>query len=233
MSSLVKDIHRRGTRAAQPAATVVGEGVLYYVTDEQKTERSDGSAWQDVSDAGTLPGLVLLGQQTASGTATLDFTGLITSTYDEYLIEGVNLIPATNAVLPWIRFSTDGGTSYDSGANYQWANSIQTPSGGTGFTAVASATGASAIIPTGSGNVANTAVGGGLRFSARLYDPLSATAHKALIGDGTFRNSGDSNHYRLNFGGYYISATAVNAMRFLFSSGNIASGTIRVYGIKK
>lgn len=232
--SFFKDITQIGLRSAQPAANTVVIGALYYVTDEQKTERSNGATWDDYTDgSASAGGLVLLEQHTASGSATLDFTTCFSSTYDEYVIEGVNLIPATNGVLPWLRFSTDGGASYDAGANYQWANSIQTPSGGAGFTAVAGATGASAIIPTGTGSVANTAVGGGVRFSARLFDPLSATAHKAMIGEGTFRNSGDSNHYRLNFGGYYISATAVNAMRFLFSSGNIASGTIRVYGVAK
>jgi len=44
----------RGTRAAQPAATAVVTGALYYVTDESKTERSTGAAWQDVSDGGTV-----------------------------------------------------------------------------------------------------------------------------------------------------------------------------------
>ena len=231
--ALFSDLTRRNTRANQPAASAVSAGTLYYVTDESITERSNGAAWEDVSDAAASGGLTLLEQHTAAGSASLDFTTAFTSAYDEYLIEGINLIPATNGVLPWIRFSTDGGASYDAGANYQWATSIQTPAGGTGFTAVASATGASAIVPSGTGNVANTAIGGGLRFSARLFDPLSAAAHKALIGEGTFRNSGDSNHYRTNFGGYYASATAINALRFLFSSGNITSGTIRIYGLKK
>lgn len=44
---------QRGTRAAQPLATAVVIGTIYYVTDELKTERSSGAAWQDISDAGT------------------------------------------------------------------------------------------------------------------------------------------------------------------------------------
>jgi len=31
----------------------------------------------------------------------------------------------------------------------------------------------------------------------------------------------------------YAVTTAVNAVRFLMDAGNIASGTIRVYGVKK
>jgi hypothetical protein len=41
---------RRGTRAAQPEATAVTTGTLYYVTDENVTERSNGTTWDDYSD---------------------------------------------------------------------------------------------------------------------------------------------------------------------------------------
>jgi hypothetical protein len=40
------DVHQRGTRAAQPAATAVPAGTLYFVTDENVQERSTGTAWQ-------------------------------------------------------------------------------------------------------------------------------------------------------------------------------------------
>jgi hypothetical protein len=51
--STLASIHQRDDRASQPAATAVPIGTLYYVTDEQVTERSNGSAWEDYSDAGT------------------------------------------------------------------------------------------------------------------------------------------------------------------------------------
>lgn len=43
----------RNTRANQPAANSVPTGSLYYVTDENVTERSNGSTWDDVSDVST------------------------------------------------------------------------------------------------------------------------------------------------------------------------------------
>ena len=49
----LEDVIRRGTRAAQPAATAVPKGTLYYVTDEIKLERSTGAAWESYS--GTIP----------------------------------------------------------------------------------------------------------------------------------------------------------------------------------
>lgn len=48
----VADIIQRGTRAGQPAATAVSTGSLYYVTDENVTERSNGTIWEDCTDAG-------------------------------------------------------------------------------------------------------------------------------------------------------------------------------------
>ena len=50
--ALISDIHQIGLRADQPLATSVPAGVLYYVTDEGKTERSTGSAWEDYTDSG-------------------------------------------------------------------------------------------------------------------------------------------------------------------------------------
>lgn len=48
--ALPSSIWRRDTRANQPAATAVAAGTIYYVTDESVTERSTGTAWEDVSD---------------------------------------------------------------------------------------------------------------------------------------------------------------------------------------
>lgn len=48
----LRDVILRGARASQPAATTVVIGTLYYVTDENVTERSNGTAWEDFSDAG-------------------------------------------------------------------------------------------------------------------------------------------------------------------------------------
>ncbi len=55
MASRLQDAIQRGLRSAQPLATAVSAGTLYYVTDELVTERSSGSAWQTYSDAGAVP----------------------------------------------------------------------------------------------------------------------------------------------------------------------------------
>ena len=50
--TVLGDVIQRGTRAAQPGAGTVPAGTLYFVTDEGKTERSTGAAWEDYTDTG-------------------------------------------------------------------------------------------------------------------------------------------------------------------------------------
>ncbi len=49
--STLASVTQRGLRSAQPAATAVPVGTLYYVTDETVIERSTGAAWQSYSAA--------------------------------------------------------------------------------------------------------------------------------------------------------------------------------------
>ena len=308
--SLFKDAVQRGTRAAQPAATAVVVGALYYVTDESKTERSNGAAWQDVSDAagsgitqltgdvtagpgtgsqaatiaadavtyakmqnvsaaskllgrgdsgsgdpqeitlgtglamagttmsatgGGSAGLVLLEKHDASGSASLDFTtrnatgqsgATFQSDYDEYLIEFVDLAPATNNVDLLVLLSTNGGSSYDAGTNYARQtrldqSTFNTVAGGnSGLTALVAIT-----------NVSNGSTFG-LNLSGKIWAPGSAAHYKPFTFQGVYRNN-DGSFYSVVGSGVYLSATAVNAFQAKFSSGNIASGSIRVYGIVK
>lgn len=48
--SKLEDVIRRDTRANQPAATAVPTGTIYFVTDELVLERSNGTAWQSISE---------------------------------------------------------------------------------------------------------------------------------------------------------------------------------------
>lgn len=53
MASRLQDVILRGTRAAQPAATTVAPGTLYFVTAENVLERSNGTAWETYSGSGS------------------------------------------------------------------------------------------------------------------------------------------------------------------------------------
>ncbi len=172
-------------------------------------------------------GLVLLEQHTASSSAVLDFTTCITSVYDSYLIQFVNVIPATNGAIIYMRLSTDGGATYDTTAIYTiaawlWINGSQAAVGGTnGYFPLTSGS-----EPTS--NSSTYSINGDVKLS----NPLSAVTYKHIAAEmGQLNSASQINGIALR--GFYASATAVNAFRILFDSGNIASGTIRVYGYTK
>jgi hypothetical protein len=170
--------------------------------------------------------LVLLEQHTAAASATLDFTTCISSTYDEYLISLVNVLPATNSVVLKMQFSTDGGSTYIA-TGYAWQHLVNYGSAnswenGSGDTAIA----------VGGASISNS--NSGVCGSLRFYGPaLSGTTWKCVMMDTTRYVGAVSSLVHDAPSQGVLSVGAVNAFRFLFSSGNIASGTIRVYGIAK
>jgi hypothetical protein len=167
----------------------------------------------------------LLATQTASASATLDFTGFVSASYDVYIFELINIVPSTDASL-LMRVSTDGGASYDSGANYVNAT-WQANQGATDGTLNGGTTDTEILIANSVEATSNN-VGG----TVKLFNPASATHYKVVTGSNTTMKS-DGNFYSTLVSGRYTSVTAVNAVRFLFASGNIASGTIRIYGLSK
>lgn len=180
------------------------------------------------SGGGGGSGLVLLEQHTASSSASLNFTTAISSTYDEYLIEIVELLPATNATNLYIRMSTNAGVSYDAGGNYSWT-SAGTNRFGQGQ---AGADSGATQIQCNLSAVSNISTAG-YSGNIRLFDPASTAKHKAVSGTAFMLTSDGTTVENEQIGGFYRSTTAVNAFQLLFSSGNIASGTIRVYGLAK
>ncbi len=181
--------------------------------------------------AGGGGGLVLLEQHTASSSASLDFTTCLSSTYDDYQIEVVNLIPGTAGdSITWLA-STNGGSTYDSGANYSWINNRYVPGSG----ASPGGAGKNYILIDGDGLAAGLATTNtwGLNGTYWLRNPSSSVLYKRIDSNVvSFFEQGGARVYALVSGAYEI-ATAVNAFRVIPITGNIASGTVRCYGIAK
>lgn len=179
-------------------------------------------------------GLVLLESHTASGSAALNFTTCLTSTYDTYIVEFQDITPATNGAIPGFHFSTDGGSTYvNTGNLYDMTESHAQIGTGT-FSAVAIASGnAGYLFHDGAGSGLSSTGLPGLTGSMKLYDPLNATNYKFTYFEGRGVYSGNGASYMVDSTCLFRSATAVNAFRFLMSTGNIASGIVRVYGVAK
>jgi hypothetical protein len=186
------------------------------------------SKWKPAAagGGGGAAALVLLEQHAGAASATLDFTTAFTATYDEYLFEFVNVMPANNNVRPWIRMSTNAGVSYDAGANYtDYYHSRNR------FNFSGNGSEVDTQITTMAVDHDNTH-SSGINGYMRLFQPLSTTLNKTVMGEFTINNGGGFLE-NAQFSGVYRSLTAVNAIRFLMSAGNITSGSIRCYGIAK
>lgn len=168
---------------------------------------------------GNPTGLKLISTLTASTSATLDFTATNSTIYSAYRFIIEDYLAATDATDLHMRVSTDGGSSYQAGTGYSYGFIGATSAPATGN---AGGTGASAAKMLNSlSNVAGTSgvidviIGGRTRMVGVLHGYQSAGVFVSVATGGEWNSSG------------------VNAIRFLQSSGNITSGTIRVYGIPK
>jgi hypothetical protein len=180
-------------------------------------------------------GLTLLEEHTASGSTSLDFTtrnatgqsgATFQSDFDEYLIEIDHVIPATNSVQLYLRFSTDGGSTYISSGSYSWNHLFLYGSGSSGTE------GGTADSFIGVGGAAVASAGKGVWGVVNVIRPGEAgTAYRTVTKDTIRDHTSVGLVHDTGIG--WISTTAVDALRFLFSSGNITSGSIRIYGIVK
>lgn len=215
---------QRGTWNVRP-----GAGIALTLTDTDGDGEFDTTTIVNTGQGGGSgsSGLVLLEQHTASSSATLDFTTFITSAYDDYLIELVHVIPATNATGFFMRVGTGAGPTYDTGSNYEGGGARWAEAGHAFDLNV----GGTSISLDANGTVSNSGSGGGISGSVHLYNrnPGTIQVHGyavTTVWDG-------STVVQSNLGWEYKQTTAVTALRFLFGSGNIASGIIRAYGLAK
>jgi len=176
--------------------------------------------------------LVLLSTQTASSDSTINFTSGIDSTYKEYIFKCYDIHPATDNVNFLVNFR-DGGSSFDATktssafAVYQNEAGSTAGAGYEGSFDLAQSTGNQPLNTGGGvGGDADQSISGTLH----LFDPSSTTFVKHFISNINFYN--EANYTIQSFiGGYCNTTTAIDGAQFSMSSGNIESGTIKLYGV--
>jgi len=167
----------------------------------------------------------LISTLTASASASLSFTAFDAAEYIGYEFIFSNVKPATDSVLLTFRTSANGGSSYDSGATDY---SFVVFGGGATPSSFADASESYIIVarfPLGNATdeTGFTGLATLIRPDLSTFTPFTASGVGADASGGTLLTSST---------GFRKSNAVVNGARFLMSSGNIASGTIYVYGIK-
>jgi len=177
--------------------------------------------------------LTLLSTQTASASATISFTTGLDSTYDEYIFKFINIHPATDQAELTFQGSTNGGSTYATtitSAYFRAFNNEANTSYGLGYQTakdLAQSTDFQSLT-NGIGNDADQTTVGTLQ----LFNPSSTTYVKHFISRCN-GYQGDDGSIEVNATGYFNTTSAINAIQFKFTSGNIDDGIFKLYGVKK
>ena len=164
-----------------------------------------------------------------SGVSSSSFTSNINSTYDTYLFKFINIHPATDTAKLQVNFR-DGSTAFDATKTTTTFNAQHNEADGStelGYQSgndLAQGTGYQDLTRnTGNGN--DESVSGELF----LFSPSSTTFVKHFL----YRDNHYGNAYCFSVftAGYFNTTSAIDAVQFKMSSGNIDSGVIKLYGV--
>ena len=174
--------------------------------------------------------LVKISSSTASSSATVSFTSGIDSTYKEYIFLFNNIHPATDGANIQFQGSTDGGSNYNTTITSSYfqaqANASETALEYDGGQDLAQSTNFQTILAKEPGNGNDESVSGILY----LFDPSNTTFVKHFLSVGNCQDTEAMSRQGFT-GGYLNTTSAINAVQFKMSSGNMDAGTITLYGV--
>ena len=169
--------------------------------------------------------LELIQSQSVSGVSQVDFTSIKQSRYDVHYVQLISMETNSTghpqASKMQLRFSNDGGSSYESGASaYQWANQYVATGGGNGES--------------------KDSADSSIEWTPRCNngEPTSAYMYLYNLGNSS-KYSFTTSQTSINVdqgefffgGGVYTTAETINAMRFY--NDYAMTGTIKLFGVKQ
>lgn len=166
-------------------------------------------------------GWVLIQAQSPSGVATVEFTNI--TGYTNYMFVYSGFTPVTNGASFIAQVSINNGSSYltSAGDYYLTAitNTAGTLVGGTSLVQanIVASVGCINTVPNASGHLLIMNMGSAQRHAYECNNVCFNTSVQLCTTQGL---------------GFIPSTNALNAVRFLFTSGNISAGQISLYGMK-
>lgn len=184
------------------------QGNLYFDNDNSRTQKQ--YCW------------VPLSKGTASASASLEFT--LTAGWDFFMFVYDKIIPATDAATFLMKMSDDGGSTYE--ASNGRAALITSNAGGLRAFNATNATSHALADDIGNDDALH-----GVSGEMRLYNPNDATNYCRFISNAFFIDENATNEFTYQTGGGQVRVSGnINYIQFSMSAGNIASGTITMYG---
>ena len=177
----------------------------------------------------TTGSMVLLETKTASGDSVLSFTSNIDSTYDEYVFKFIDMHPSAYSGFGF-NGSIDSGDNYNvtkTTTNFNAYHDEADTATNVGYRTAEDVQGTAFQIFQQNWGTDNDQAGSGY---LHLFNPSSTTFVKHFIGRASNYHASD---YAIDcfVAGYFNTTSAIDAMQFKMSTGNIDAGVIKLYGV--
>lgn len=174
----------------------------------------------------TGSGLDWLSTVTASASATVDIETTFDSTYDEYLILATGVVVATDNISLYLRMKIGGSylTTNTYAYHLAFPNSLANAYNGQGLELQSEIK----LSPNNSNVAAEPA---NLRIC--VHNPSSTVMQKTVEWQGSSHHATAPTLHSISGAGGNTGTAALTGIQILSASGNITSGTFRLYGIKK
>ena len=184
----------------------------------------------------SLGSMVHIKTLTASSSSTIQFqdgsSGVtLDNTYPLYLFKIINMHPSVDNHIFEFQANASGGSGYNETITSTTFRAYHTEGGGSA--ALEYVVNDDLAQGTDHQHLANGVGNGGdegLNGELRLFDPSNTTFVKHFVARCTFYEAGDMN---VDFftAGYINTTSAIDEIQFKMASGNIDSGTFKLYGI--
>jgi len=173
---------------------------------------------------GDIGNLELIETQTISGASSVNFTSIIETIYNVHFMTFNDIDYGSGSDRLNARYSNDGGSSYESGSDYQRAHQVGNTS--PNFTESKGTSDTSAIVC----NLSDTAT----NDTANGYNYFYNLGDSSKFSFNTMHSSSMRGvHYEFRFGsGVYNVEETINAIQIFSNSGSNFTGTISLYGIR-
>ena len=185
-------------------------------------------------EAGDVGGsLVLISEQTASSSSTISFTSGIDSTYKQYIFKFINIHAATAGAEFQFQSSTDGGSNYNVATTTTMIQAYHREDGNENaliYSTTHDTAQSTSFVTIAFNNY--TEDDNNLSGTFNLFDPSNTTFVKHFLAiTNNVHNDSVNLIQNMYMAGYANTTSAINAIQFKMSSGNIDSGTIKLYGV--
>lgn len=189
----------------------------------------DGSSLTNVGTERLIKEIII-----SSNTASVAFihgsnSVVFDGTYKQYRFEVMRALPATDNVNLLIEITTDGGSSYKTGFSQYCTVSTRSYYNATGSGANDSPS-ATHSIYVSAHNVSSDGDRGGFNCSLSITKPSLSQMH-SFFGNGYIHTDDNFSIVNNSMGTFDTAVGTYNGFRFRFTSGDVASGTFRLYGV--